>query len=408
MGTVSGIDRGRAGWWGVGLAAALVVGLFLYSFVGTVVLGLFFYYAARPVHRRVLARTDSRTAAATLTLLLLVLPALLLLSYASAVAIRELTAVAGEQFTEAVLTQVTNGADPLAELARDPAAFLTGFERLGDLREQVLAGLQQFGVVARGVLHLTLSLSLAFFLFRDGDRLERWFRSEIGDRDSGAHAFLRAVDNDLEQVYFGNVLTVLLVTVLSVLVYNGFNAVAPGGLLVPFPTLLALLTGLATFVPLVVGKLVYLPLTGYLAWEATRVDAGLLVVPVVFLITCFVLLDVLPQTVIRPYLSGQTLHTGLVMFSYILGVALFGWYGLFYGPLLAVFVVQFVNVALPELSRGEVVTPATARSVDIGTDPGGSDEVGDPPPQAEGSEGGDDDDRNERDDEGDTPDGDKD
>lgn len=385
MGSVLEMNRGRAGWWGVAIAAALAVGLFVYSFVGTIVLGLFFYYAARPVHRRILANTESRTAAATLTVLFLVLPALALLSYAGAVALREFAAVAGEQLTEAFLTRLTNGADPLTELAREPTEFLTRFGGSSDLRQYLLAGVQQFSAVANVVLHLTLALSLAFFLFRDGDRLERWFSSEIGGRDSGRHAFLRAIDRDLEQVYFGNVLTVLLVTVLSVTVYNAFNTLAPVGLRIPFPTLLALLTGLATFVPLVVGKLVYVPLSGVLFWTASRLDAGLLWIPAVFLVVCFLLLDVLPQTVIRPYLSGQTLHTGLVMFSYILGVALFGWYGLFYGPLLAVFVVQFVNVVLPELSRGEEITPATARSVDIGSDPDGSESVGDLTPEYEES-----------------------
>ena len=60
----------------------------------------------------------------------------------------------------------------------------------------------------------------------------------------------------------------LAVTVASVLVFNGYNVVAPSAVRLPFPTLLAVLTGLATFIPLVVGKIVYVPVTALLAWRS--------------------------------------------------------------------------------------------------------------------------------------------
>ncbi|MFB6096534.1 MAG: AI-2E family transporter [Haloferacaceae archaeon] len=369
MGSVLAYERSRAAWWAVAAVAAAALALFLYSFVGTFVLGLFFYYAARPLYREVLRLVESRRIAATLTMLLLVLPVIALLGYAVVMAFREFSSVVDPAVQNTVLRRIFGRADPMDELLNQPLIFLTRLDRIDQLRQQVLTGVHQLAPLLDGLLHLTLALALTFFLFHDGHRLEQWFSSEIGDRGSGAHAFLTAIDRDLEQVYFGNVLTVLLVALLSLIVYNGFNVVAPPALSLPFPTLLALLTGLATFVPLVVGKLVYLPVALYLGWEAYLEDPELLWIPLVFLLLSFLLLDVIPQTVVRPYLSGRTLHTGLILFSYVFGVALFGWYGLFYGPLLVVFVVQFANVVFPELVRGEPVTPATASSVHIGTDP---------------------------------------
>jgi hypothetical protein len=137
----------------------------------------------------------------------------------------------------------------------------------------------------------------------------------------------------------------------------------------PFPTLLAVLTGLATFIPLVVGKVVYVPVTGYLLWEAIGADASLLIYPIAFLVVAFLLLDLIPQSIVRPYISGQTMHNGAVLFAYILGVALFGWYGLFFGPLLLVLVVQFANVVLGDLLRGQPFSPAPTATTSLGTDP---------------------------------------
>jgi predicted PurR-regulated permease PerM len=144
--------------------------------------------------------------------------------------------------------------------------------------------------------------------------------------------------------------------------------VTPGALRIPFPTLLALLTGLATFIPLVVGKLVYVPLSGYLAYTTTQAGttSGLVWVGA-FALVSFFLLDLLPQTFIRPYISGRSLHSGLVLLAYVLGAALFGWYGLFLGPLILVLVVQAANVVLPELLHGDPLTTDT--HLKIGSDP---------------------------------------
>ncbi|MFC6988305.1 AI-2E family transporter [Haloplanus sp. GCM10025708] len=239
---VSAPGRRRAGWWAVGGVSLGIVALFLYAFVGTFVSGLFVYYAARPLHRR-LERRLTKTLAATTTVLVLVLPGLLVLGYAAVVAFRELAAVAGPEVTRAILTRLALDSGTFSDLLRDPVAFLVQFERLGQLQENLLVTLRQFGVVVRGVVHLTLALAFAFFLYRDGSRLEGWFANEIGGKGTSVYAFVEAIDRDLEAVYFGNLLTVLIVTGFAVLVYNGFNAAVPPALRLPVPTLLALLTG---------------------------------------------------------------------------------------------------------------------------------------------------------------------
>ena len=361
-------ERQRLLWWLAGLALLVVVGTFAAQFVGTFVLGLFVYYGARPMHRWLHERTEHRGLAATLTLVAIVLPALLLVSYVGLVAIRELTAFAGPGVLQSLSEQVALPGS-VADAVRDPIGYFSQLEHLHWLRDQVTTGLQQAGALTRLLVHLTLAFSMSFFLLRDGAHVEEWFRKELAGDGSAAHAYFSAVDADLETVYFGNVITVLLVAVLAVVVYNGYNVVTPSAVWLPFPTLLALLTGAATFIPLVVGKVVYVPAAAYLGWQAFEADAGLLWAPVGFLVVAFLLLDLLPQAVLRPIISGRSLHTGLVLFSYVLGAAYFGWYGLFLGPLLLVLVVQFLNVVLPELVHGERLTPRPSDLLGLGHDP---------------------------------------
>jgi predicted PurR-regulated permease PerM len=369
MADVWGLDRSRVGWLVVGVVLGGAVLAFLLAFIGTFVLGLFFYYAVRPLFRRLHDRIGSRDAAASVTLLAVVVPSAVFLAWAGLVAFEELVAFAGPELTETVVAQLP--ADPRTLLAgtESPTEFAGQVEDIDQFREYLRTGLGALGTVANGLLHLTLASAFAFFLLRDGDRLARWFRNGIAGAESPAYVYLRTVDRELQTVYFGNVLTALVVVGLAFLLYNGYNLVAPAPVRLPAPTLLALLTGVGTFIPLVVGKVVYLPATGYLLIRAGAADQSVLWAPVGYLLASFLLVDLLPQTFLRPYLSGRTLHTGLVLFSYILGVALFGWYGLFLGPLLAVLVVHFAKLVLPEVVHGGPVQPANRSPIDIGIEP---------------------------------------
>jgi hypothetical protein len=51
------------------------------------------------------------------------------------------------------------------------------------------------------------------------------------------------------------------------------------------------------------------------------------------------------------------IHTGTLMFAYILGPFLFGWYGIFLAPMVLVLVVHFVRIVFPELVDGGEIRP---------------------------------------------------
>jgi predicted PurR-regulated permease PerM len=363
------VNRRRVGWWLLAVVLLSATVLFFYSFVGTFVLGLFVYYGARPVNRRIRRRVGSSGAAATITLLFIVVPTLTLLSYTGFVAFEQFTSTASSDLVNPLLQRLPGNQQSIAGLLGNLPQLVGQLGQSSRIQGVLTEAVGVLGTISNGLLHLTLALTFAFFCYRDGHRLESWYRAEVGGRDTAAYAYLAGVDADLEVVYFGNVLTVLAVTIGSIVVYNAYDFLAPAAVALPLPTLLAVLTGLATFVPLVVGKIVYVPAAGYLAWRAIQADASLLVYPVVFLIVAFLFLDLIPQSIVRPYISGQTMHNGAVLFAYILGAALFGWYGLFFGPLLLVLVVQFTNIALGDLLRGTPFSPAPSGVMGLGTDP---------------------------------------
>lgn len=358
-------DRGRFGWWVVVLTLGAVLAYILVSFVGTFVLGLFVYYSTRPVYKRLKHRIRPRSLAVAVALFTLALPVLLLLAYTVSVGVRELTAFAGtglgsyENLLEPYI-QLTTVTDELRELidsiANDPRQ-LTETGGLDVVRNALAIVASYLGLLTSVLLHLFIVLAFAFYLLRDDYRLAGWFRSQVAGEGSTTDAYLTAVDRDLRTIYFGNILTAFTIAIVAAIVYNAFDSVAPGSLSIPLPTLLGLLTGVASLIPVVGMKVVYIPVALFLGADAATTDVTLLWFPLAFFAIVFVVVDMLPELILRPYVSGRNLHVGLVMFAYIIGPLLFGWYGIFLVPLVLVLIVHAARIVLPKLLRGEPVTP---------------------------------------------------
>mgnify|MGYP000194576350 CR=1 FL=1 len=359
-------DRSRAVWWVLLAALAGVLVFVLYSYVGTFVLGLFVYYASRPVYRRLRPVVGSSGIAAGTAIFAFEIPFLLVSVGTVLLAVRglESSAGAGADVVARVLPVSTG---EIERAIADPASYALALDR-ATVVSLVTGGADVLEPVLVFLLHLALAVTVAFFLLRDGPRLADWVRDEVGE-DSALWTYGTLVDRDLSVVYFGNVQTVLVVALVAIVVYNALNAVAPAGLRIPVPNVMALLTGAATLVPVVVGKIVYVPVGGYLAVRAIQSEPAGLWFPVLFLVVSLLVLDLFPITVVRPFLAGQSTHQGLMMFAYILGGLTFGWYGIFFGPFLLIAAIHLVRVAFWELVRGEAITPEVSTAYGLGAMP---------------------------------------
>ncbi|WP_132058824.1 AI-2E family transporter [Halorussus amylolyticus] len=367
-------DRNRAAWWLYLGLLGLGVAFLAYSFVGTFAFGLFVYYAARPVFGRIRSRIGRDGLAAAATLLGFVVPILLVVTYVVVAGMADLVSLAGEEnFAEVVASalnveQLTRGQQDLVSLVTDPPESVRSLP-FGQAGSVLGGGLAVLAAAVGGLVHVSLAFAFAFYLLRDGDRIAAWFRGSVADRETAAHAYATAVDDDLETVFFGNVLFIAAVAILATAVYYGFNLVAPAALSIPFAILLALLTGVTSLIPLVVGKLVYVPVVAYVAATAVGSGGALLVYPAGLLVASFLFLDILPQTFLQPYITGREIHTGVLMFAYLLGPILFGWYGFFLLPIFVVLVLQAVRIVLTELLHGDRLTPDVDAAGSMGSAP---------------------------------------
>ncbi len=365
-------ERARTGWWAFVALLAVVAAFIAYNFVGMIALGAFGYYATRPINRQLERFIDSDGVAAWVTVLLIVVPVFLLVFYTGFRAFQEVQQSLNGSATVPVFGEylqllTESQRQTLFAVVQNPGQSIQNPEQV--LRTILQTGQRVFSAVFGTLVLLALSLTLTYFLLENDDGLTEGFLELAGGRDTTAYAYAAAVDQDLESVFFGNLLFVVAMTIIAGVTYWGTNVLAPQGLHVPMIFVLAVLTGITSLIPIVVGKVVYLPVVAYLAVRATGTDETHLVFVGGTLLVYFLLLDILPQTFLQPYITGRQLDMVVMMFAYLLGPILFGWYGFFLLPIVFVLMLEAVRIVLPELVHGERITPSTSMGDSVGTDP---------------------------------------
>jgi len=339
-----------------GVAVAFVVGFLAYQFIAAFTVAVFLYYATRWYYKALARLRLPARIRAVIVLVSLVVPLVVLISYTVAILVIEarqlidqypVIDVASEnlewfggikEFPELTVQGIYEAyragqLDVFVEFATENATFLTS-------------------LVSGFFLNLFIVVVVTYYLLVDGSRVRQWLLRF--DDEAILREFLEAADDELETVLRGNLLNVIVTSFIAIAVFQGYNAVVPVAAEVPYPTLAGALTGVASLIPAVGMKIVYIPLTGIAAIPVViGGDQSLLIYILGFLIVALVVVDTIPDLVLRPLFSGEVTHVGLLMLAYTLGPVVLGFYGLFFAPIVLVVGLTFADTALPRLLGAE-------------------------------------------------------
>ena len=314
--------------------AILLVGclLVLWPFVSALLWGVVLCYSTWPIYRRLLKLLGGRrtlaAAVMTLAMVLVVFLPFVIVGSTLADSVKELTTAArhsieaGPPPPPAWLAKVPivgqSATTYWESLAADRAKLTQEFRRFV---EPVSAWLLQIALsLGRGLLELTLSIFVAFFLFRDGlsaaGRLITAVERIGGQR--GRH-LLTVAGNTVRGVVYG-----ILGTALVQAVVAGIGFVIAG---VPGAALLALLTFFLSVVP-VGPPLIWLPAA---IWLFQQGSTGL----GIFMLIWGVGVSSV-DNVIKPWFisQGSDMPFILIFFGVLGGAMAFGFIGVFLGPTL--------------------------------------------------------------------------
>jgi predicted PurR-regulated permease PerM len=343
-------------WLILGLISIALFVYMFFPFYDVIIYGIFVYYVARPMYRRFIIRSKHERVGAFISLFFFVLPIALICIYALSIAYIELSKI---------LTQVEFGYMDYANAIIKDFKEIASTINLADISILITQGdtwrviitqiTRSWGIMSRYFaipLKLFLTFVIAYYLLKDGAKLMAWVTDTfLGGKTELTKKFVDDVDSALYQVYFGNIMTAILTALIAVVTFYLLNLVAPPQLLIPYPILFGILCGIGIFIPIVGVKLIWIPLAIYLLIQAYL--NGILFTAwwfiLLFLVVMFVVVDSVPEYALRPYISKKHVHVGALLLAYIFGVSIFGFLGLFLGPMVLILATSFMKTVLPEL-----------------------------------------------------------
>jgi predicted PurR-regulated permease PerM len=363
----------NAKWIILGVALVLLLLWIMRPFLDVFVYAIFVYYITRPIKRKVQKYIKNDGLAATISLLLLGLPLILIISYTLLFGISQLMSLIG---SSGLSTVIPAGplANATAEFTRLQQNLTSGTLNIGEITSQnwyrtitsyswSLPSLQAL-VIATGatiadlLFKLFIILFIALTLLKDDTRIKAWFEKTfptlIAENNRLFARYMGNVDEDLQKIFFSNLLSIVFFAIIAVIAYQLVNMFAPvPSLQIPAPILLGILTGVCALIPIVGMWLVVGPLFLYLI--VNSLSAGTLFPNIGFFIFMFLFIFIfvttLPGFVVGPYLARGKINTGLLMFAYIIGPLVFGISGIFLGAIVLVLLTHYFSTVVPEFSR---------------------------------------------------------
>jgi predicted PurR-regulated permease PerM len=308
------------------LLSTIVIVLFLWM-VGEVliaaILGTVVAAYLRPLYDWFYQRVGRGIPSAILTLLVVIVPVVGALVYSYLELVGVLEYIAANQ------TDVANRID--AAIRRIP--FLANVDATDTIRGYVLLvsdyGSKIPAAVQETVVELSVAIAIflftAAYVFTDADSIVRYVSSKVPRR---YHRLREALVTNVRGVLYGAIYSTLLTQSLKTVVIFVMNLIFG----VPLAAVLAILSFIIGFFPIVGSWSVYVPIAAWLlVFRNSPIQAGLMILVGFVLNTLFI------STYLRPKIAAE--RSGVLNFYWmfvalVTGVYTFGLAGILLGPIL--------------------------------------------------------------------------
>ena len=304
----------------------IVLVLFLWmvrTVIIAAILGVIVASFTRPIYLWLYRKIPSQIVAATLTLLLLIVPVVALTAYSY----DEVTDVAGyiDTHKDEIATRID------ASLHKFP--FLQGANTQAAVRHYVVVASNYGANILSGLRSAVASLAIAATIFvftvvlcaSDADRILEYIWSRIPPRYGELST---ALESNVRGVLYGAIYSTFLTQTIKTVIIFGMNLAFH----VPLAGVLAIMSFIIGFFPIVGSWSVYVPVAAWLADLSRRPGQALAMVLIGFFVN-----TVYISTFLRPKIAAQkskVLNFYWMLVALITGVYTFGLVGILLGPML--------------------------------------------------------------------------
>ena len=298
--------------------------------VTMVIFGAILAYYVRFIARKIKPYVKYDTLAVFLGMILLAIPIVLLLYFT----IIQLLSVSGALFGSLQQATADNSTmnlnsinDTVQNLGLSPSvsgniadAIKSGIlQLLSAITNSIIAMVSSIPALAAQILILIFSI---FYFARDGDKIVQYIKDVIPDKDKSFYReVIKGADDVLKSIIMGNIIPAAILGLLSGVVYYFLGY--------PYVILLAIVSGIAMFIPIIGPWIVY-GIIGLFSILTGHTVQGVLVIFFGWII------ETTTDFYIRPRISVQysEVHPLVFLLGFIYGAVTMGIPGLFIGPLI--------------------------------------------------------------------------
>lgn len=304
----------------------VIVVLFLWmvrSVIIASILGIIVASYMRPVHLWLNKRIPSQLASATITLMLLIGPVLALSAYSYEEIADVATYVSAHQDEIATKIDTSLHQLPFLQNANTSAAVQRTVLAASAYGASIIAGLRK--ALASLAIAATVFVFTAYYVMIDADEIMAYLRERIPPRYG---ELSRALESNVRGVLYGAIYSTFMTQAVKSLIILIMCLIFS----VPLAGVLAILSFIIGFFPIVGSWSVYVPVAGWLAVFANSPGKGLAMVLIGFFVN-----TVYISTFLRPKIAAErskVLNFYWMLVALITGVYTFGLVGILLGPML--------------------------------------------------------------------------
>src|SRR5438094_6814506 len=287
------------------------------------ILGVVVAVYLRPVYLRILKGIPNKTLSATITLLLVIVPLIVLLIYSYLEIADVATYVDAHRQTIAAKIDAALHRIPFMQNANTGESverWVVIASNYGtSITNTIRAALGTFAIAA------TIFIFTAFYFMVDAERIGSYLRSKIAPR---YQELMTSLEENVRGVLYGAIYSTFLTQAIKSLIILGMNLLFH----VPLAGVLAILSFIIGFFPIVGSWSVYLPVACWLAIFRDAPGQALIMVVIGFFVN-----TVYISTFLRPKIAAErskVLNFYWMLVALVTGVYTFGLVGILLGPML--------------------------------------------------------------------------
>jgi len=320
-------------------------------FLPAICIALFIIYITRPIYSNLEKLLRNRSVSIAITLFLLIAAVGVFSFYFTTVLLSETSTLIGGDGTvaEAVsilgydVTGMSTAFETVLEEIRtgiyNPSDVYDRFVTLGTYQSQLSYVFDVASSLLLALGGLILQLFMAFLIAFYAVKSRRSIKEGIVKITPPRHKsivrdFISETDKGLNALFMGIFLMAVTTAMMEYVILDAYA--------IPYPALLALMTGVLALIPLIGPWLVYIPITALMLLVGSVEHA------ITFLIANFFFVSIVPDWVTKPFISAvdRKMNILIVLVGFLGGIAVFGPIGLVIGPTIMVLLASVIQVML--------------------------------------------------------------